>query len=138
MKPRLRSIVLLLLTLVIGIVIGGLTSGLLHQKRDKRFHFMRSEESFVRTLTEVIAPTDEAQAAAVEATLHDATEGIFRPVREGFRESRQAIERLQDDLATILGEDQHARVVDKLRRPGRPKRESKKEGEAVENGSNGS
>ena len=114
MKPRLRSTLLLLLTLGLGIVLGALIQSNLHHGRLERLHLLRSEESFVTILEDTIGPLEPAAAATVRGHLEAYATRIVTRVRENRSYVRSEMASLETELAPLLNEAQRERLRERL------------------------
>ncbi len=117
MKPRVRSVLLLTATLLIGMVLGGLLRTSLFDGRMKRMHSLRTEEGFVGSYLETIQPADTAQEAAVRAILSSAASEIVGSVRANREYIGQRFEAMRQSLYPLLDDEQRARVEQRARRP---------------------
>lgn len=121
MKPRLQSSILLLVTLLIGVLLGALLQSSIRDKRIRHMDFLKSNESFVAHLLTVIAPTSTAQEERVRAVLTAEAPlitGGFKAHRDLIREQFQAMElRLQPLLEEKQQERLNRRLFPPRRRP---------------------
>ncbi|MFQ5650206.1 MAG: hypothetical protein ACE5IY_09725 [bacterium] len=109
MSTKSKSLLVLFGTLVLGIVLGALSSGAIRHERMARFRHMPRQERFRHVLERIIEPTEE-QRAALEQAVQRRFEQIA-DLREKFEDEIFAIhDSLRNDLASVLSADQLARL----------------------------
>ncbi len=110
MKARTKSALLLVATLVVGLLVGAVTTGSIVNHRLDELKAMRSRGGFTGMLERVIEPTDEAQRAQIRAVL----EGSEARFSEALRECRgfhiAARDSMRADLASVLTPAQQTRL----------------------------
>ena len=110
MKARTKSALLLVATLVVGLLVGAVTTGSIVNHRLDELKAMRSRGGFTGMLERVIEPTDEAQRAQIRAVL----EGSEARFSEALRECREfhsaARDSMRADLDSILTPAQQTRL----------------------------
>ncbi len=110
MKARTKSALLLVATLVVGLLVGAVTTGSIVNHRLDELKAMRSQGGFTGMLEEVIKPTDEAQRAQIRVVL----EGSEARFSEALRECRgfhiAARDSMRADLASVLTTAQQTRL----------------------------
>jgi uncharacterized membrane protein len=124
MRIETKSAVILLVTFLLGGLIGVLAMGAIGQRRASRVAEMR-ERGFAMQLERLIEPRDEEQREAIQAVLSAAADRN-RETMEGAREEiRSSLEEMREELEPLLDEDQRARLDEAAKRfrrgpPGRP------------------
>jgi len=119
MKPRMHSSLLLLITLIIGIILGALIQSNLRSGRMKHNSIMHSEEKFVESIEAAIVPTDENQGERIRAVLSDAAPKVIGKFRECRSQVRAEIDAMEVELLPLLDEQQQERLRDRLKPPSR-------------------
>jgi SpoVK/Ycf46/Vps4 family AAA+-type ATPase len=122
MNVKLKSVLMILATLIVGVLIGALVlAPWMVRYRIRHLAEMRTPEGFASRLEQVIRP-DKVQADEVRAILERHSER-FREVSASHRAEMFALmDSLRSDLATVLTAEQLERLKthDKpFRRPGR-------------------
>ncbi len=110
MKARTKSALLLITTLVVGGLVGAVTTGAIVNNRLDQLEKMRRPGGFADKLIQVIEPTDEAQDAQIRAALdrsHERFEAIRRECRGLYVAHRDS---MRADLAPVLTSDQQTRL----------------------------
>jgi hypothetical protein len=124
MRIETKSAVILLVTFLLGGLIGVLAMGAIGQRRASRVAEMR-ERGFAMQFERLIEPRDETQREAIHAVLSAAAERN-RATMEGAREEiRASLEEMREELEPLLDEDQRERLEAEAKRfrrgpPGRP------------------
>lgn len=126
---KIRSIALILITLVIGVILGMLTSAQLrfHKLKPVRVYF--SEERFREGFYKMIQP-DEAQKAEIEAVINKHAKGIGEMQIQFRKEFDDKMKAFRKELDSKLTREQLDRIkeMDKKReemiRKGRRDRDS--------------
>lgn len=119
-----KSAVILLVTLLLGGLIGVLATGAIAQRRASRVAELR-ERGFAMQFERLIEPRDEAQREAIRAVLSAAAERNRETMRGAHEEVRASLEEMREELEPLLDEDQRERLdaaAKRFRRgpPGRP------------------
>lgn len=110
MSTRGKAVAILVLTFLIGLAVGFLASGALHQRRAERMAELRRRGGFVEHMLEVIRPRDAAQREAVVPILEE-TAQRNRALFEGTRETMRAeLDSMRVRLAPLLDADQLRRI----------------------------
>lgn len=124
MRIETKSALILLVTFLLGGLIGVLAAGAIAQRRASRVADLR-ERGFEMQLERIIEPRDEAQSEAIRAVLSTAAKRN-RATMEGAREEiRSSLEEMREELNPLLDEDQRERLDEAAKRfrrgpPGRP------------------
>ena len=122
MKARTKSALLLVATLVVGGLIGAVTTGTIVNNRLDQLQELRRPGGFSGKLEQVIGPTDDAQRAQINAVL-ERSQARFAEVRRecgGFFAAHR--DSMRADLAPLLTAEQLTRLDGWLKRdhdPGR-------------------
>lgn len=117
MRMGTKSILMILMTLIIGLVIGFLIAGAFARHRVQRFATMREPGHMAGFLERMIDP-DESQREAVRAVLQKHSR-LFLELHSRFEDEMMALrDSLRKDLDPILTEEQKKRLE---RRPKLPK-----------------
>jgi hypothetical protein len=125
MKIETKSAAILLVTLVLGVVLGMLAQGTLMRQRDQRVAEIRTEPGFVSLVEEVIQPRPE-QEDAVRALLEESARSYESVVTSSREQVRLVLDSMKTRLAPLLDDRQRERlsrmssVPDPNRRPPRP------------------
>lgn len=119
MRARTKSVLILSATLLIGIVLGGVISGAIVNRRLQQLTELRRPGGFEFFLEHAIQPEDEQQAEAI----HDVLERMGPRFHEILERSHTEMEALRDtvraELEPILTEEQKERLEAHTRmRPG--------------------
>jgi hypothetical protein len=118
MKTNTKTALIIIGTLLIGIVIGALGSGLVVHKFATRMAEMRHREIFVERIVELIDPTPEQEPKVRDILTRHAEK--FSELAEGFHEDASALlDSLRSELAPVLTEEQKARLEERRERFGR-------------------
>jgi hypothetical protein len=109
-RARTKSVLILSATLLIGIVLGGVISGAIVNRRLQHLTELRRPGGFAFFLEHAIQPEDEEQAAAIQAVL----ERMGPRFHEILERSHSEMEALRDsvhaELDPILTEEQKERL----------------------------
>ncbi len=119
MKPRAQSTILLLLTLVIGILLGALLQSSLRSKRMSHMRFLHDEKQFITQLENAIDTVSDEQAAQVHAILVEMSPGIIDKIQLHREAVRSQFTLLEARLQPILDEQQQDRLKRRLHPPKR-------------------
>lgn len=119
MKPRVQSTILLLVTLVIGILLGALLQSSLRSKRMSHMRFLHGEEQFIAELEKAIDPVSDQQAAKINAILVEMSPGIMGTIQQHREAVRSQFTMLESRLQPVLDEEQQERLKRRLHPPRR-------------------
>jgi hypothetical protein len=123
MRMGTKSILMILMTLIIGMVIGFLISGVIARHRMQRFITMREPGRMVGFIERMIGP-DESQREAVRAVLQKHSERFWK-IHSRFESEMLALrDSLKKDLDPILTEEQKKRL-ERQPKPPKPFREGR-------------
>jgi hypothetical protein len=98
MQTRTKSAFLLLAVLVLGVAIGFLISGVLHNRRLDRIARIRTGPGIAQLVERVVRPESEEQ----RIRLREVMESAGPRFAEVFRHSQQEMEALSDSVMTEL------------------------------------
>ena len=131
MNVKVKITVIILLTLIIGMVLGALLNRALLQHRIERAFAWRNPAFLARSIEGVLA-LDEEQSAGIQKILKDHAATVERIRENSTAEMRTAVEALNEALTPLLTPDQKKRLRRKpfgpfgFRPPGRdPRRGSR-------------
>ena len=116
MTPRVKSTLVLVGTLVLGIAIGALGAGALAQHRAGQIRELRRREGFVHHMERLIAPRDSAQWAAIRPILEETARDNAAIFADTHARLSARMERMRQRLAPVLDEAQRARLEEAARR----------------------
>jgi uncharacterized membrane-anchored protein YhcB (DUF1043 family) len=123
MKIETKTYVIIVVTLVIGMVIGSLITGAVVHHRVRRFMNLGHPEHLATRIEELIGP-NESQREAVHEILMKHSQ-MFLQVHSHFESEMLALrDSLKKDLGPLLTEEQKERLERQPKRP-RPFREGK-------------
>lgn len=126
MNPKYLSLILVVVTLIVGIVLGAVGNGALHNKRMKEISKLRSNTGFSEYLINTIQPRDDAQRATVEQIIDEYVQK-YRAVRDSQQVAMRAVsDSMRTELATVLSDEQIAAVDDMFERSRRKDDEKKR------------
>jgi hypothetical protein len=109
MKMETKTVLIILITLIIGMIIGALITGAFARHRVQRFMTMGEPGHMVGFLERMIGP-DESQREAVRAVLQKHTEQ-FLELHSQFEGEMLALrDSLKKDLDPILTDEQKVRL----------------------------
>ena len=110
MTARTKSVLILAVTLVLGMILGALLFGSIQRHRFRHALSLAQPQHFAAALERALQPRDDAQRAAIRAILDslDARLRSDRQERAGVMRAR--LDSLAADLVPILSEDQRTRL----------------------------
>ncbi len=125
MKPRVKSTLILLATLIIGMVLGGLVAGAMMRAH---FAMIPSPDDFAprfeRAFMRAIDPEPE-QEDAVREILNRHSARMAGMFQEHMQAAKNQTDSLKAELSTVLTEEQITRLDNKLKRISRMMRGGK-------------
>ncbi len=110
MSTKIKSIFLLLATLVIGLVSGATITGALVRERLDYIRSFSKSDGFVLRFSEMIAPLSDEQRAEVEPILEAAGQKIEVTFSESGQKVYAVVEKLEQDLIPYLSDEQIAQL----------------------------
>ena len=117
MKTGTKTILIILITLIIGMIIGALVTGAFARHRVRRFMSMREPGHLSARIERIIGP-DESQREAVREILRKHSEQFLEIHSEFEGEMLALRDSLKKDLEPILTDEQKARLERGPRHPG--------------------
>lgn len=114
MSPSLKSVLLLLITLVIGGVLGALLHARLSEQRLERIAAYRSERGFIRYIERGIEPTDADQQEQIRQILSSAASRVSERSTRHRQEMRSIIDSTHAELSQVLTPEQQQRLREHL------------------------
>ena len=115
---KIKSIIIIVVTLALGMVLGGLGSGYLRAKKMKEVRSYASVEGFTYRFLKIIEPTEEQkkQIVPIIKKFSEENDKLRKEYRDDFR---QLMKQFRDELHPLLTKEQ----IQKLEEY-RPKRRS--------------
>jgi len=105
-SPRTKSVLLLVVTLLLGIVLGGVLTGWWVQNRADRVRALRTPSGFVERVVERVEPTSAAQRDSVEVIARRAARQLERLRRSHRQQTMTVLDSMRVELRTVLSEEQ--------------------------------
>jgi|GEM_PF-1182172 len=113
MSTKVKSSLIVLATLLIGIVLGALSTGALQKKKQAQNSRLPHHERFEKIMERIIRPTEE-QAQQIEAILDKRYDQIAG-LQQSFQDQVFALyDSMRTDLSQVLTEEQQERLEKKL------------------------
>lgn len=113
MKPRTKSVLALLVTLIIGVVIGALSWSTIHNQRVKKIREARSERGGFYSMVESrVAPVDPAVEEDFRRIVESYRTRLHEYYREGVRGRDAILDSMITDLDSVLTDEQTTRLRD--------------------------
>jgi hypothetical protein len=106
---KIKSISIIVATLVIGFVIGFLTNGQITSRKYKRFVSQDHSDVFKHRIIDVIKP-DESQLKMIEPILEEYAEEAHQTLAKSKENMKMLHENLLEDLKPHLNEQQIVRL----------------------------
>jgi hypothetical protein len=121
MTARVKSTLIVSVTLLIGIVLGALLHARLSEDRIERIAFLRSQRGFERGIERMIDYESDEQREAVREILDGTAGRIGLHYQDSRGEMGGIIDSMRMELSTVLTEEQMERLDERLemRRPER-------------------
>lgn len=121
MTTRVKSAILLVVTLIIGGVIGALLQAQLAEKRFDRMESMRSNRGFARMIERSIEFESPEQKEQVLEIVDEAGQQLFENMQRTRRDARTILDSTRERLSEVLSEAQMEKLEEQLtrRREGR-------------------
>lgn len=116
MTTRVKSVILILATLVIGGLIGALVQAQLTERRYDRLESLRSQRGLARLVERSIEFESPEQREQVMEIIDEAAVKLFEKMRETRRESRAILDSTKEKLAEILTDEQMEKLEKRLTR----------------------
>ncbi|MFH1943549.1 MAG: hypothetical protein ABIL68_15710 [bacterium] len=114
MKIQYKTALILILTLLVGMVLGALIHGAVMRDRfEQRIFRMRTDEGFSQRMEGIIEPDDSQKKA-----MREIVRKHFRRMSEHQKEFRSMMDSLKVELDSILTDEQKKRLEQRLGLPG--------------------
>jgi hypothetical protein len=105
-SPRTKSVLLLVVTLLLGIVLGGVLTGWWVQNRADRVRALRTPAGFVERVVQRVEPTSAAQRDSVEVIARRTARQLERLRRSHRQQTMTVLDSMRTELRTVLSEEQ--------------------------------
>jgi hypothetical protein len=115
LSARTKSILILVLTLLLGGVLGAMLNGWLVHQRIDRLQRLRTEAGFTRMMERTIEPRDAAQRDQVRAILERTAGQVEAIQRQRRHEMRAVVDSMRTELRAVLTAEQMSRLERRLR-----------------------
>ncbi len=122
-----KSILILIATLIVGFAIGFMTNSQLTKRRIQSFVKMGTSAGFKERLYRVIKP-DDLQLVEIDPILEKYAEKIHQSVIESREEMKNINDKMVEELAPFLNDEQLERMKKAHERIGRGWNEHRQEG----------
>ncbi len=123
---RLKSLAIIVATLVIGMILGGLITTRIVNKRIDRISSLHSEHGFARLIERSIHFDDDQQREEVSAILERTSKLLFEKRRVTQRQMHSILDSAKNELQSVLSEEQMARLEERLERGRRHQKKKRK------------
>ena len=110
MKTKTKSTLVILGTLLVGIIIGGLGTSVIFTNRLGAIQALRMQGGLTNLLENVIEPVDEVQREQIREIVRNAAEQQMELRRTMFEENRLVFEGMREELEEVLTDEQKARL----------------------------
>lgn len=115
MKNKTKTSFILFGTLVIGIIIGAIFSGIIRQQKIHQIREMHEHERFVKGMEKIIQPSEE-QKEKIDKILKKRSQKITE-IRKKYQEEVATIfDSLHQDMAEVLTDQQKERLENQMQR----------------------
>ena len=119
MTTKTKSVLIILGTLLVGVIIGGLATSAIFSQRVGAIQALRMQGGLVHYLENVIEPVDESQREQIQALLESTGERQMEMRRNMFDENRAIFSEMRNELDEILTEEQKSRLREWVQRENR-------------------
>lgn len=127
MQTRTKSAFLLLAVLVLGVAIGILLSGVMHNRRMDRIARLRTAPGIIRLVERAVEPESEEQRAAIREIMEAAAPRFAETFQRTQEEMRQLSDSVMTELEAVLTPAQLEDLREHmLMRRGRPPSEGRR------------
>ena len=116
MKTSVKSAAVLIVAVVVGVIVGALTTSAVMNARIAEIRSLRSPEGFENRMEEVLGPLDAKTREEVEAILRETRERLRELRRAQFRQVRAIMDSTRERLDPLLTEEQQTRLRDMIER----------------------
>jgi hypothetical protein len=124
MSSKVKSALILLGTLALGMALGAMLWTALHTRQMEKIRSLRENQTLTDTVVDVVDPVDEAQLIMVEAAVATYQERMSSVYHEHSRARRAATDWFRDQLSEFLNASQQENFDDWLSRMRRGPRAS--------------
>lgn len=124
MNAKTTSVIIIIVTLILGVLIGSLATSAIMNNRLEALQALRMQDGLTRHLQRVIEPTDDAQKAEIRAILQQASRRQIEIRRSVFEEHRALFEEMRDELDAVLTAEQKEKLKRWVEQDGRAGRVS--------------
>ena len=124
MSSKVKSALILLGTLALGMALGAMLWTALHTRQMEKIRSLRESQTLTDMVVDVVDPVDEAQLIMVEAAVATFQEGMSSVYDEMSRARRAASDGLRDQLSEFLNVSQQENFDEWLSRNRRGSRAS--------------
>lgn len=115
MTASTKSVLMLFSTLLIGVLLGSLTTGAVNNHRMHNLAEMRSARGLAFYLEDVVQPVSEEQREAIRAVLEEAAPRFAETMVESRERMRELTDSVRAELDPLLTEDQRQRLEERMR-----------------------
>ena len=115
MTASTKSVLMLFSTLLIGVLLGSLTTGAVNNRRMHNLAEMRSARGLAFYLEDVVQPVSEEQREAIRAVLDEAAPKFAETMMESRERMRELTDSVRAELDPLLTEDQRQRLEERMR-----------------------
>ncbi len=106
MSARVKSALLLLISVGIGMLLGALLQARLAEQRLERLALLRTEMGLARALERIVEPTDEAQRQAIQGVLESSVQNMAAHMRQNRERSVALLDSTMQALHAVLSDEQ--------------------------------
>ena len=110
-QSKLKSVVILLVTLLVGAVLGGLLVAKVARERVQQANAFVTQAGFAHQVGKVLAPESAAQQRAVDEVLQRSGQRVERVFSEAFADLKLIMDDTQNELAPLVSDAQLARLT---------------------------
>ncbi|MDX2247630.1 MAG: hypothetical protein SF052_12675 [Bacteroidia bacterium] len=128
MDPRIKPILIILLTLVIGFAAGFISSGWIVKKRFENMRKIMDDQAHFENFFSQIAQADPEQMAKIRPILEKYHEEVRQSQRIFFTQMRERSDSLRLQLKPYLTEEQIEKVIQEMKFRGRKRNHRQPEG----------
>lgn len=115
MTARTKSALMLFSTLLIGVLLGSLITGAVHNRRMRNLVEMRSARGLVHYFEDVVRPETEEQREAIRAILDEAAPKFAQAMTESRERMRFLSDSVRAELDPLLTSEQRERLDERMR-----------------------
>jgi hypothetical protein len=115
MTASTKSVLMLFSTLLIGVLLGSLTTGAMNNRRMHNLAEMRSARGLAFYLEDVVQPVSEEQREAIRAVLEEAAPKFAETMMESRERMRELTDSVRAELDPLLTEEQRQRLEERMR-----------------------